>query len=269
MPRTQLTSDLDLYVAPAGQGGSDSNSGTLAQPLATGNEAVKRICNGYDPNGWQMNVRLLPHATAKHAPIQLRNYMECGVQAQHTNARIVGDPANPHLHHIQAASPHPATILGVDVHTTWLIEGVKVSHTGGGFGIEADRRTLIYLKAVEFGACGVGVCSLFESNIHFLNYPGYPLYTISGTMSAFLMANMKSQIMLHAGSFGSAVGNPSVTHAFAQIEHKSHLYNGSPVIGTIAVNKKYVCEYGSGIEGVPHLPNGNLPSAPGLYSYAQ
>lgn len=268
--RQRLTADLNLYVAATG--GSDSNSGALTAPFATINHAIDQVANEYDPGGWQMNIRLIADSVNKHPAFRLRNYIDAGAVAQHTNARILGDPAHPELYQVEASSTDAAAALGVEVRAIWSLEGLTLSAPSGGYGVEADNLTNIDLKTIRFGQCGAAhVCAIFGSRIHFISNPGYPLCKVDGSANAFLLANYKGLIMLHPGDV--IFGGQSLTDAFVDCQRDSNVYFAATCGGSVYVNKKYRCKYGSGIDGTPAMPDSTqspyVPSELDLTSYVQ
>lgn len=255
MARTVLTENLNLYVKASG--GSNGNTGLSAdQAYATINYAIDRVTKDYDCAGFQITINLVADAVNKHAPFILKNYLDAGVNAQTTNARIYGNPENPALHMVEHVSGGVAA-LAVGVTTPWLLEGIKLSSPAGGYGIEADFYSKIYTKSIMFGNCGVCSIAVFGSSIEFLANGSYPLFTLTGACAAVLMVDMKSMIILQTAAIVFS-GTPSVSYAFAMCNSQSLLYFGATTTGAINVNRRAMAGFQSLITGSSAMPTGRF-----------
>ena len=191
-PRTQLTADLDMYVATTG---NDGNNCLIGNPCQTIQHAFDLLRDRYDPAGFTVTVNVADGSYAQG--LKLRGRL-LG-QASPATLVLKGNSANPQNVTITDAAV-PTGLFeqgnGTAVYATWgallTVDGVKL--VGGFRCLWANDHSNIRFLNVEIGNSSSGV-QIGASHFGIVRLRGN--YKINGsTTRAHVLATDGGQILL-------------------------------------------------------------------------
>jgi hypothetical protein len=235
--RTQLTNNLTLFVAPAGSGGSDSNTGLAAlSPFLTLQKAWNFVQQSLDLAGFSVTVQ-----------------MAAGTYTASLNASgaLVGSPVTSSFIILgNTSSPSTVTLActsGLNIlaqaGAAILIQGLTLSNSGGSLtaGLFAQSGGSISFSNMVFGA--------FAGGAHLQTGQGGSVtatgpYTISGGAQSHALANVSAPIILQQAV--TLTGTPAFSIAFASaqiggvIQFASATFTGSATGVRFSVNSNGV-----------------------------
>lgn len=165
LARTELSSDLTLFVRSDGNdtndGLSDNSGGALRYPQT----AIDRLCNAYDACGKKAKIKL--GAGPWTQPLKL--YPVLGIKPggwATSELLLEGNLTTPAL--LEVTGDH--CIVGVACNTQWRVQGLRLSTlTSGKVAVISDLGTNIALGKNEFGPCaGIHTQALNRSSIEWV-----------------------------------------------------------------------------------------------------
>ena len=230
--RTRLTGNMNFYVATAGGGGSNSNTGlTIGSPWLTIQHAIDVVSNLYDLNGFSVTINV---AAGTYTGGAVVNQPFTGGGAVTLLGSATTQPANCII------STTSADCISVNNGAVMQVAGFKVTATTSGNGLNASQKGYIITTGfMEYGAIPVANAqrtSTFGGEVDL-----HANYSISGSAPAHWSTAVQSRIATLTGSVTvTLVGTPAYSGAFALVQSQSYQrIQGATFAGTGATGNQY------------------------------
>lgn len=249
--RRKLTADTTFYVRTDGNDANDGSANTAAGAFLTGQGAVNYIQNRIDLNGYRPTIQF---AAGTYSGLIAVIGPLLGA-ALTEPLLIQGDTTTP-ANVVLTTSISGGDVISALSHASVLVQGFKMTHTGGGTGslLMASHHGRIVFNSVEFGTA-TGCYHRFALNFGMIAATGS--YTVSGGATSHASTQYDGLQTTPVAITCTVTGTPAFTY-FMHVLRGAHVYWAGTVSGS-ATGTRYLVEHGSILDGTA----GNTTKFPG------